>query len=130
MQNLRFDNRFVNELPGDPDQTNRRRQVLGAAWSAVAPTPVADPRLVAHAREVSELLGIAEQDVLAPSFARVFSGNELLPGMAPYAACYGGHQFGNWAGQLGDGRAMSLGEVVNAAGERWELQLKGAGPTP
>lgn len=46
------------------------------------------------------------------------------------AMCYGGHQFGNWAGQLGDGRAMSLGEVVNAAGERWELQLKGAGPTP
>ena len=130
VQNLRFDNRFVNELPGDPDQANRRRQVLGAAWSAVAPTPVADPRLVAHAREVSELLGIAEQDVLSPSFARVFGGNELLPGMAPYAACYGGHQFGNWAGQLGDGRAMSLGEVVNAAGERWELQLKGAGPTP
>ncbi len=50
--------------------------------------------------------------------------------MAPYAACYGGHQFGAWAGQLGDGRAISLGEVVNAAGQRWELQLKGAGATP
>ena len=50
-----------------------------------------------------------------------------LPGMEPYAACYGGHQFGTWAGQLGDGRAISLGEVVNAAGQRWELQLKGAG---
>uniref|UniRef100_A0A6T8K5B8 Selenoprotein O n=1 Tax=Hemiselmis andersenii TaxID=464988 RepID=A0A6T8K5B8_HEMAN len=46
------------------------------------------------------------------------------------AMCYGGHQFGNWAGQLGDGRAMSLGEVINSKGERWELQLKGAGPTP
>jgi uncharacterized protein YdiU (UPF0061 family) len=50
--------------------------------------------------------------------------------MQPYAACYGGHQFGTWAGQLGDGRAISLGEVVNAAGQRWELQLKGAGATP
>ena len=127
---LRFDNRFVTELPGDPDRSNRRRQVLGAAWSAAEPTPVADPRLLAHAHEVAALVGIAEQDVLSPAFGRVFGGNELLPGMAPYAACYGGHQFGNWAGQLGDGRAMSLGEVVNAAGERWELQLKGAGPTP
>ena len=130
VQNLRFHNRFVNELPGDPDQSNRRRQVLGAAWSAAAPTAVADPRLVAHAHEVSALVGITEQDVRSPAFARVFGGNELLAGMSPYAACYGGHQFGNWAGQLGDGRAMSLGEVVNAAGQRWELQLKGAGPTP
>ena len=130
VQNLRFDNRFVNELPGDPDRSNRRRQVLGAAWSAAQPTPVADPRLMAHAHEVATLVGLAEHDVAMPAFARVFGGNELLPGMAPYAACYGGHQFGNWAGQLGDGRAMSLGEVVNDAGERWELQLKGAGPTP
>jgi serine/tyrosine/threonine adenylyltransferase len=60
----------------------------------------------------------------------VFGGNALLDGMQPYAANYGGHQFGNWAGQLGDGRAITLGETVNARGERWELQLKGAGPTP
>ena len=50
--------------------------------------------------------------------------------MEPYATCYGGHQFGTWAGQLGDGRAINLGETVNANGERWALQLKGAGPTP
>src|SRR5688572_32048972 len=50
--------------------------------------------------------------------------------MYPYAACYAGHQFGSWAGQLGDGRAITLGEVVNAQGQRWELQLKGAGRTP
>jgi serine/tyrosine/threonine adenylyltransferase len=54
----------------------------------------------------------------------------LLPGMSPYAACYGGHQFGNWAGQLGDGRAISLGEAIGVDGQRLELQLKGAGPTP
>ncbi|MDQ2702799.1 MAG: YdiU family protein, partial [Pseudomonadota bacterium] len=63
-------------------------------------------------------------------FARVFGGNALLPGMQPYAANYGGHQFGHWAGQLGDGRAITLGEVVDAVGARRELQLKGAGPTP
>ena len=53
-----------------------------------------------------------------------------MAGMQAYATNYGGHQFGNWAGQLGDGRAISLGEVINKAGQRWELQLKGAGPTP
>ncbi|CAA9334513.1 MAG: UPF0061 protein YdiU [uncultured Gemmatimonadaceae bacterium] len=129
MPSLAFDNRFVAELPGDPERSPRRRQVR-AAWSAAEPTPVAEPRLLAHAREVAELVGFTEADVAAPWFARVFAGNELLPGMQPYAACYGGHQFGHWAGQLGDGRAITLGEVVNARGERWELQLKGAGPTP
>uniref|UniRef100_A0A8D0N2L3 Selenoprotein O n=1 Tax=Sus scrofa TaxID=9823 RepID=A0A8D0N2L3_PIG len=59
-----------------------------------------------------------------------FSGNALLPGSEPAAHCYCGHQFGQFAGQLGDGAAMYLGEVCTAAGERWELQLKGAGPTP
>jgi uncharacterized protein YdiU (UPF0061 family) len=125
-----FDNRFVQELPGDPDASNRRRQVLHAAWSAVTPTPVAAPRLLAHAPDVAALVGFDEAFVRSPDFAEVFGGNALLPGMAPYAACYGGHQFGNWAGQLGDGRAITLGEVVNPRGERWELQLKGAGPTP
>ena len=67
---------------------------------------------------------------MRPRFAQVFGGNALLAGMEPYAANYGGHQFGNWAGQLGDGRAITLGEAINARGERWELQLKGAGPTP
>lgn len=127
---LRFDNRFLRDLPGDPRLTNERRQVLGAAWSAVAPTPVAAPALLAHAREVAALVGFGPDDHASPRFAEVFAGNALLSGMQPFAACYGGHQFGNWAGQLGDGRAISLGEVVNAAGERWELQLKGAGPTP
>lgn len=130
MQTLTFDNRFVNELPGDPDESLRRRQVYGACWSRALPTPVAAPRLLAYAPEVAALLGLTEADATSPAFAEVFGGNRLLPGMQPYAACYGGHQFGNWAGQLGDGRAISLGETVNQAGERWELQLKGAGPTP
>jgi len=130
MHALRFDNRFVSELPGERELSPRRRQTPGAMWSAAAPTPVAAPRLLAHASEVAALIGLSDSEVAAPEFARVFAGNALLPGMQPYAACYGGHQFGNWAGQLGDGRAITLGETVNAAGQRWELQLKGAGPTP
>ena len=126
---LAFDNRFVRELPGDTDRSPHRRQVRGACWSAAWPTPVAAPRLLAHSREVAESLGLTENDVAAPWFAEVFGGNALLAGMEPYAARYGGHQFGSWAGQLGDGRAISLGEV-NGRGERLELQLKGAGPTP
>jgi uncharacterized protein YdiU (UPF0061 family) len=127
---LHFDNLFLAELPGDPDPSPRPRQVFGAAWSPAGPTPVAAPRLLAHSREAAALLGLTESEVASERFARVFGGNELLPGMQPWAAAYGGHQFGHWAGQLGDGRAISLGEAVNAAGERWELQLKGAGPTP
>ncbi|MEO7741618.1 MAG: protein adenylyltransferase SelO family protein, partial [Usitatibacter sp.] len=129
MRSLRFDNAFVRELPADPQAGAGRRQVHGALFSHVEPTPVAAPRLIAHSAEVAALLDIPESEVQSARFAQVFAGNGLLEGMQPYAANYGGHQFGNWAGQLGDGRAISLGEVVNANG-RFELQLKGAGPTP
>ncbi len=130
MQALRFDNAFVRHLPADPEAGPRLRQVHGALYSRVDPTPVAAPRLVAHSREVAALVGIDEASVASPVFARVFGGNALLQGMEPYSANYGGHQFGHWAGQLGDGRAITLGETVGPTGERWELQLKGAGPTP
>ena len=125
-----FDNTFVRELPGDPVHDLRPRQVHGALYSRVAPTPVAEPRLMVHSPEVASLLGLRDADVESPAFAEVFGGNALFEGMEPYAANYGGHQFGAWAGQLGDGRAITLGETINAAGQRWELQLKGAGRTP
>jgi uncharacterized protein YdiU (UPF0061 family) len=127
---LRFEDRFLRDLPGDPEAKNFRRQVYGACWSRVAPTPVASPRLVAFSRDMADELGIDEATLRSPEVVDVLGGNGLLPGMDPYAACYGGHQFGNWAGQLGDGRALVLGELVTEAGARWELQLKGAGPTP
>ncbi len=130
MFNLHFDNAFVRELPGDPEQGSGLRQVEGAAYSLVDPAPVAAPVVLAHSAETAALLGIAAAEVATPEFAQVFGGNALLDGMQSYAANYGGHQFGNWAGQLGDGRAVALGEVINAAGERWELQLKGSGRTP
>jgi uncharacterized protein YdiU (UPF0061 family) len=127
---LRFDNRLVRELPVEPLQQNRTRQVFGACFSRVRPTPVAAPRTVAVAQEVAELLELTPEFTASQEFAEVFSGNRLLPGMDAVSACYGGHQFGNWAGQLGDGRAITLGEVENTRGEYWEIQLKGAGPTP
>ncbi|MCU0972986.1 MAG: protein adenylyltransferase SelO family protein, partial [Burkholderiales bacterium] len=130
MRALRFDNAFVSRLPADPEVGPRVRKVRGALYSRVDPTPVAAPRLVAHSREVAALIGLDATDVESPAFAQIFGGNGLVDGMQPYAANYGGHQFGHWAGQLGDGRAISLGETINAQGDRWELQLKGAGPTP
>ena len=130
MLNFTYDNRYLRELPGDTEEGARRRQVHGACWSRVEPTPVAAPRLLAWSAEVAALLDLSPEDVASSEFAEVFTGNRLLAGMQPYAACYGGHQFGHWAGQLGDGRAINLGEVLNRAGQRWDLQLKGAGPTP
>ena len=130
MKTLNFDNRFLNELPADPDQSNTRRQVHKACYSLVEPTKVKAPSLVSFSKEAAALLDLSEDDCQSQAFLNTFSGNQLLDGMQPYAMCYGGHQFGNWAGQLGDGRAINLGEVVNAQGDYWALQLKGAGPTP
>lgn len=130
LDSLNFDNRFVARLPADPIAENYRRQVGAACYSRVAPQRVRRPEVVAVAREVAGLLDLSADDCASARFADVFVGNAVLDGMDPYAMCYGGHQFGNWAGQLGDGRAINLGEIINRAGERWVLQLKGAGPTP
>ena len=127
---LAFNTRLTRELPADPDTSNRRRQVQGAAFSRVAPTAVADPQTLAWSPEVAALLGLDPAVCASDDFARVFGGNRVPLGADPFAACYGGHQFGNWAGQLGDGRAIALGEVVDVNGGHQTLQLKGAGPTP
>ncbi len=127
---LQLDNRFVRELPADSQTGPGARQVTSAAYSFVKPTPVALPRLLTYSSDMATLIDLTEADVHSSTFVQVFAGNQLLPGMQTYAANYGGHQFGHWAGQLGDGRAIGLGEVIANNGQRWELQLKGAGPTP
>ena len=129
MRTLTFDNRWLRELPGDPETENFTRQVPNALWSSVMATPVKAPRLLAYSPEVAEMLGLAEAEMQDPAMLSALSGNSLLPGMQSYATRYGGHQFGNWAGQLGDGRAILLGELIHQ-GKRFELQLKGAGATP
>ena len=130
LASLRFDNRFTRMLPADPVTENSRRQVFNACYSRVVPVRPVAPQLVAYSPETAALIDLNAAACASPLFTRVFSGDLVLPGMDPHAACYGGHQFGNWAGQLGDGRAINLGETVNRRGEHWTLQLKGAGPTP
>ena len=122
-----LDNRFVRELPADPVAVNSRRQVRQASYTPVTPTPVAAPKLLAWSDALGRQLGLARP---GPQAVEVLGGNRVLPGMQPYAARYGGHQFGHWAGQLGDGRAITLAELIARDGTRQELQLKGAGPTP
>lgn len=122
-----FENTFVRELPGDPVADNVPRQVRNACYTRVMPTPVAAPRLLAWSDDLGKFLGLARPGAQALA---VLAGNAVLPGMQPYAARYAGHQFGNWAGQLGDGRAITLAELIASDGSRQELQLKGAGLTP
>ena len=127
---LQFNHRFNDELPADIETDNHRRIVVAACFSYVNPKAVKAPKLVAYSKEVAKNIGLSDRHCESDIFTDVFSGNTLLKGMQPYAQCYGGHQFGHWAGQLGDGRAINLGEIINDAGEHHLLQLKGAGPTP
>ena len=144
LQDLAVGSAFTADLPADPDTSNRVRQVEGAAFSYVTPTPPAGPApptTLAASAPVMAALGLDPAEAARPAFAAILGGAAPLPGARPYAACYGGHQFGSWAGQLGDGRAIGLGDVPTArpdpacpsaslASPRLELQLKGAGRTP
>ncbi|XP_038046390.1 protein adenylyltransferase SelO, mitochondrial-like [Patiria miniata] len=127
---LNFDNLALRSLPIDPETQNFTRSVKGACFSKTTPEPVAKPETVALSLPALRLLDLDDKESEKPEFAEYFAGNKLLPGAETAAHCYCGHQFGYFSGQLGDGAAMYLGEVVNSAGERWEIQLKGAGPTP
>jgi uncharacterized protein YdiU (UPF0061 family) len=103
---------------------------LGAAFGERRePTGISGARLVASSDETAALIGLLPSEAERPEFAALVAGNALARGMEPVAALYGGHQFGVWAGQLGDGRAILLGEVRGEDGEPWELQLKGGGRT-
>ena len=124
-----FQRRLLDALPGDDDTAPRSREVLGACWSRVQPTPVRAPKLLHWSRGLAAELGLEPALMQSQEAADVLGGNALWPGMDPYAANYGGHQFGHWAGQLGDGRAIVLGELVRPNGASAEVQLKGAGPT-
>ncbi len=95
----------------------------------VEPTPLPNPQLVSFNRAAAELIDLDPAEAMRPEFAEYFCGSKPLPGSAPLAMLYAGHQFGHYVPQLGDGRAILLGEVQNSKGETWELQLKGAGLT-
>ncbi|HLV15278.1 MAG TPA: YdiU family protein [Xanthomarina sp.] len=119
---------FTKELPADPILENFRRPVH-ACFSYVEPKKTKQPALVHASPELAKELGITDNDLQSEAFLKIFSGNSMVPNTKPYAMCYGGHQFGNWAGQLGDGRAINLFEMEHN-NKHWALQLKGAGETP
>ncbi len=123
LADLEWVSRFIDETPGDEIDGGGPRQVLGACWSRVNPSDVPVPELVSWSKEMADVLNLEKKEAL------LLSGNKTCEGMLPYSQCYGGHQFGNWAGQLGDGRAITLGEVTSNEGIL-ELQLKGSGLTP
>ena len=127
--NFNLADTFNNELPADVDTENSRRQVKKACYSFVDPKVTSSAELIHVSDDMLDKLGLSETDAKSEDFLKLFSGNVILPNTRPYAMCYGGHQFGSWAGQLGDGRAINLFEVLER-GKRWALQLKGAGETP
>jgi len=95
------------------------------------PTPFSStPYLISFNAAAAALIELEPAEAARPEFAGVFGGSLLVPGMEPLAMLYSGHQFGTYVPQLGDGRAILLGEVRNGRGEKWDLQLKGAGMTP
>ncbi len=113
---LAFDNRFAR---------------LGDTFSTpIAPQPLDAPRLVVASESAMALLDLGPEQAHDPRFAEFCAGHWLAPGSEPRAMVYSGHQFGVYNPQLGDGRGLLLGEVVNAAGDYWDLHLKGAGSTP
>ena len=122
-----YKNEFTAQFPGDESGKQHPRQTPGVLYSKALPTPVRAPKLLAWSDELARELGIKKptdaQDI------NILAGNLVTPSMDPYAARYAGHQFGHWAGQLGDGRAITLGEWETPEGKSVELQLKGAGPT-
>ena len=123
----RYKNDFVSSFTGDESGNLNPRQTPGVLYSKALPTPVQQPTLLAWSDDLAGELGIRRPD---QDDVNILAGNFVTSSMHPYAACYAGHQFGHWAGQLGDGRAITLGEWEAPDGKVWELQLKGAGMTP
>lgn len=142
LEQLNFDNVALKKLPLDPSEDPGVRQVKGACFSRVKPQPLIKPRFVAVSYKALELLGLVGEEVInEPLGPEYLSGSKIMPGSEPAAHCYCGHQFGHFAGQLGDGAACYLGEVKvphdqdpemlrENPSSRWEIQVKGAGLTP
>lgn len=126
---LKIADTFNKELPSDLKSDNTRRKVFGAMFSYVKPRVPSSPKLIHVSEDVLMRLGINREDVNSEAFLKIFSGANVYPNTKPYAMAYAGHQFGNWAGQLGDGRAINLFEIEHNK-DRWAVQLKGAGETP
>ncbi|MEZ5347319.1 MAG: YdiU family protein [Pyrinomonadaceae bacterium] len=120
-------NIFTDNLPADPEKRNFTRPVYKACYSETYPSKTSDPKMIHFNEVLAEELNLKNEN--RDDLLQLLSGNSNLDGFLPYSMCYGGHQFGTWAGQLGDGRAINIGEVEGKSGVQ-TLQLKGAGSTP
>lgn len=98
-------------------------------WSEHLPVPLDSPFLIHFNRDAADLIGLDPDQAHRPAFLDAVCGRVPLPGCRPIAMCYAGHQFGHYVPRLGDGRAILLGEVRSQVGDKWDLQLKGAGQT-
>uniref|UniRef100_A0A671VIF9 Selenoprotein O n=1 Tax=Sparus aurata TaxID=8175 RepID=A0A671VIF9_SPAAU len=132
LERLPFNNTALRRLPVEDSEETGSRTVPAACFSRIrALQPLVRPTVVAQSPSALSLLDLTEQDVLSdPLSPEYLSGSRLLPGSEPAAHCYSGHQFGLFAGQLGDGAVVYLGEVESGTHGRWEIQVKGAGVTP
>lgn len=126
---LNINETYNKELPKDPIKENYPRQVMESCFSVATPRIPTSPKVIHISDEMLEAIGLTEHDKSSQEFLDIFSGKKLIDGTEPYAMCYGGHQFGHWAGQLGDGRAINLTELL-VNNKRWAIQLKGSGVTP
>jgi len=118
---------FSKELPADSSEANTSRQVFEACYSFVNPKLPSNPELIHTSEQFLSEHDLTIED--ETEFTNRMSGKTHFDGFKSYSMCYGGHQFGNWAGQLGDGRAINIAELDLNDGN-WIFQLKGAGPTP
>lgn len=133
---------FTQNLPPDPDVltpeaadknpklTQTPRQVRKALYTYVRPQSNEEAEILAVSPSCFETLGLDISEATTDDFRDLVSGNKIYDDIHPWAQCYGGYQFGQWASQLGDGRAITLLELQAEGKERMELQLKGAGKTP
>ena len=119
------------DAPRKPLALGNRFAALGPQFhTALRPTPLPAPYWVGRSDTLAQELGLDARWMQSDEALQAFAGNQLLPGSRPLASVYSGHQFGQWAGQLGDGRAILLGDIAGTDGQAQELQLKGSGKTP
>jgi len=114
---LQFDNSYVNTLPN-------------VLWRRQEPTPLRQPHLISLNQKLITALGLSPSWWESANALAALSGQQTLAGSDPIAMKYGGHQFGGWNPDLGDGRGLLLGEILDNSKQRWDLHLKGSGPTP
>jgi len=117
-------------FPQNLNSITRYSSLPESFYRRVKPQPLSDPHLVSFSPVMAELLDIDEEYIDSPEFVEIFTGNRLVNGSNPIAMIYSGHQFGQYVPELGDGRALMLGEIDGKDGNTWEIQLKGSGLTP